>query len=114
MEALEEEQECEEGNKARREVISEHSECQTGLGDRVPRTLDQMLKVKETATKKQYKVMSKSCIKDKKWQEIWTDIYLHFCCPKLSKKDLSHELSQQKHQHKGLYVQHLKHKPEQA
>lgn len=43
MEALKEEQEGEEGDKARREVISEHSECQARLGHRVPGALDEML-----------------------------------------------------------------------
>lgn len=43
MEALEEEQEGEEGNEAWGEVIPEHSECQARLGHRVPGALNQML-----------------------------------------------------------------------
>lgn len=43
MEALEEEQEGEEGNEAWGEVVPEYSECQARLGHRVPGALDQML-----------------------------------------------------------------------
>lgn len=40
MEALEEEQEGEEGNKARGEVVPEHGEGQARLGHRIPGALD--------------------------------------------------------------------------
>lgn len=43
VEALEEEQEGEEGDKARGEVVPEHGECQARLGHRVPRALNEML-----------------------------------------------------------------------
>lgn len=43
VEALEEEQEGEEGHEARGEIISEHSEGQTRLCDSVPGALDEML-----------------------------------------------------------------------
>lgn len=43
MEALKEEQEGEEGNKARGEIIPEHSECQARLGHCVPGALDEVL-----------------------------------------------------------------------
>lgn len=45
VEALKEEQEGEEGDKARGEVVPEHSERQARLGHRVPGALDEMLKV---------------------------------------------------------------------
>lgn len=45
VEALEEEQECEEGDEARGEVVPEHSECQARLGHSVPGALNQMLNV---------------------------------------------------------------------
>lgn len=45
MEALEEEQEGEEGDEARREVVPEHSERQACLGHCVPGALDEMLMV---------------------------------------------------------------------
>lgn len=43
MEALQEEQEGEEGNKTGREVISEYGEGQARLCHCVPRALDEML-----------------------------------------------------------------------
>lgn len=43
MEALKEEQEGEEGNKARGEIIPEHSECQARLGHCVPGALNEVL-----------------------------------------------------------------------
>lgn len=43
MEALKEEQEGEEGDKARGEVIPEHSEGQARLGHRVPGAFDEVL-----------------------------------------------------------------------
>lgn len=43
MEALKEEQEGEEGDEARGEIIPEHCECQARLGHRVPGALNEML-----------------------------------------------------------------------
>lgn len=43
VEALEKEQEGEEGDEARGEVVSEHSECQARLSHSIPGALDQML-----------------------------------------------------------------------
>lgn len=45
VEALEEEQEGEEGDEAGGEVVPEHSERQARLGHRVPGALDEMLMV---------------------------------------------------------------------
>lgn len=43
MEALEEEQEGEEGHKARGEVVPEHGEGQARLRHRIPGALDEVL-----------------------------------------------------------------------
>lgn len=45
MEALKKKQKGEESNKAGREVISEHSECQARLRHCIPGALDEMLVV---------------------------------------------------------------------
>lgn len=115
MEALEEEQEGEERNEAWGEVVPEHGERQARLGHRVPGALDQMLTA-ETRAAAQMRCCTlqlRQCftcmtqpLKGSN-EEKKTDVYLHFCSSELSKKDLPHELSQQKHQHERLNVQHL-------
>lgn len=51
VKALEEEQESEEGDKARGEVVPEHSEGQARLGHSVPRALDEMLEAEKERRK---------------------------------------------------------------
>lgn len=58
MEALKEKQECEECDKARGEVIPEHSECQARLSHCVPGALDEVLMVEVDDSARKIKFVS--------------------------------------------------------
>lgn len=79
MEALKEEQECEEGDEARGEVIPEHGERQARLSHRIPRALDEVLVVDveneaglDSFTNTHHALNSKGGCKEP---------YLHLCSP---------------------------------
>lgn len=62
VEALKEEQEGEEGDEARGEIIPEHSESQARLGHSVPRAFDEMLRVARKEHANAYEQISLSSI----------------------------------------------------